>query len=152
MRFDLSLVRRGFGRAWRRAASRYPRLTLLRATLARSYAGVSSRGGLEPENIIWIFGSGRSGSTWLRSIMGEPGRHKVWEEPMVGRLFGEFYDRSQRGNLERTDFIMGTPIRAGWIHSIRNFVLDGAQYSHPLLSKEHYLIVKEPNGSLGRRS
>ena len=149
MRFDRSLAKRGLGRAWRRAASRYPRLTLLRAALARSYAAGSGRGGLDPENVVWIFGSGRSGSTWFRSMMGELEHHIVWEEPMVGRLFGEFYDRSQKGNLERTDFILGTPIRAGWIHSIRNFVLDGAQYSHPLLSREHYLIVKEPNGSLG---
>lgn len=81
--------------------------------------------------------------------MGEPGQHKVWEEPMVGRLFGEFYDKAQKGNLGRADFIMGTPIRAGWIHSIRNFVLDGARYSHPLMSSSHYLIIKEPNGSLG---
>lgn len=68
---------------------------------------------------------------------------------MVGRLFGEFYDKAQKGNLGRADFIMGTPIRAGWISSMRNFILDGAQYSHPLLSSGHYLVVKEPNGSLG---
>lgn len=149
MKLDLSLAGRGIGWAWRRAAARYPRLTLLRAMLARGYASGSGRRGLDPGNMVWIFGSGRSGSTWLRSIMGELDRHKVWEEPMVGRLFGEFYDRSQKGNLGRADFIMGTPIRAGWIHSIRNFVLDGARYSHPLLSSGHYLIVKEPNGSLG---
>ncbi len=149
MKFDLSLARRGLGWAWRRMAARYPRLTLLRVSVARGYAGRSGRRGLDPGNMVWIFGSGRSGSTWLRSMMGELEHHKVWEEPMVGRLFGEFYDKAQKGNLGRADFIMGTPIRSGWIGSIRNFVLDGAQYSHPLLSPKNYLIVKEPNGSLG---
>src|SRR5918992_2424139 len=47
--------------------------------------------GVKPENMIWIFGAIRSGSTWLRSMMGDLGRHRVWEEPGVGRLFGEFY-------------------------------------------------------------
>jgi hypothetical protein len=28
-------------------------------------------GGIDPERMIWIFCSGRSGSTWLRSMMGE---------------------------------------------------------------------------------
>lgn len=149
MRLDPSLARRGLGWAWRRAAGRYPRLTALRAALSRGYVAGSRKGGLYPGNVVWIFGSGRSGSTWLRSMMGELDHHKVWEEPMVGRLFGEFYDKAQKGNLGRSDFIMGTPIRAGWMGSIRNFVLDGAQYSHPLLSSSHYLVVKEPNGSLG---
>ena len=47
-------------------------------------------GGIDPERMIWIFGSGRSGSTWLRSMMGERCGVKDWEEAMIGRLFGEF--------------------------------------------------------------
>jgi hypothetical protein len=101
------------------------------------------------ENMIWIFGSGRSGSTWLRSMMSEMGNHRVWEEPMVGRLFGEFYARAPKENLRSADFILGDPIRNGWTKSIRNFVLDGARYSNPLLGTEDYLVVKEPNGSIG---
>ena len=105
--------------------------------------------GANPENLVWIFGSGRSGSTWLRSMMSEMECHRVWEEPMVGRLFGDFYARAQEGNLLSTDFIMGDPIRRGWIQSIRNFVLDGARLSHPQLGPDDYLIAKEPNGSVG---
>lgn len=99
--------------------------------------------------MVWIFGSGRSGSTWLRNMMAEMSGHRVWEEPLVGRLFGEFYDRVQRNNLERADFIMGDPTRSGWIRSIRNFVLAGARYAHPFLTPDDYLIIKEPNGSQG---
>lgn len=99
--------------------------------------------------MIWIFGSGRSGSTWLRSMMGDVKRHRVWEEPMVGKLFGEFYERSQKDNRVSADFIMGDPTRRGWILSIRNFVLDGAFYSNPGLAPDEILVVKEPNGSVG---
>jgi len=99
--------------------------------------------------MVWIFGSGRSGSTWLRSMMGDLKGHRVWEEPMVGQLFGEFYARTPAANRRMADFVMGDPIRKGWTKSVRNFVLDGADYSQPGLGAEDYLIVKEPNGSVG---
>jgi hypothetical protein len=105
--------------------------------------------GVDPGRMVWIFGSGRSGSTWLRSMMGELGGARIWEEPMVGRLFGEFYARAPKDNLRSADFVMGDPIRRGWISSIRNFVLDGARYSNPRLGAGEYLVIKEPNGSVG---
>ena len=45
---------------------------------------------MRPEDIVWIFGFGRSGSSWLRSMLTEPPNHQLWEEPFVGRLFGCF--------------------------------------------------------------
>ena len=106
-------------------------------------------GGVDPACLVWIFGSGRSGSTWLRRMMGEMPGHRVWEEPMVGALFGEFYAKAPEENLRSKDHVMGEPIRRGWIQSVRNFVLDGARYSNPDLKPDEYLIVKEPNGSVG---
>jgi hypothetical protein len=111
--------------------------------------GGEHHSGVRPENVVWIFGSGRSGSTWLRNMMGEIKSYRVWEEPLVGRLFGEFYEKAHEGQLRRPDFIMGEPTRKGWTRSVRNFVLDGARYSHPGLDRENYLVVKEPNGSIG---
>jgi hypothetical protein len=105
--------------------------------------------GVRPENMIWIFGSGRSGSTWLRTMMGELENHKVWEEPLVGKLFGEFYEKAEKGQLRARNFIMGTALREGWLRSIRNFVIDGANYAHPKLGPDDYLVIKEPNGSVG---
>ena len=46
---------------------------------------------------------------------------------MVGQLFGNFHRRAQTANLLRPDFVMADATRRGWIHSIRNFVLDGAR-------------------------
>jgi hypothetical protein len=144
----LDLIRRGSEKVWREVSSRYPRLTALRALAART-RGTTKGGGADPAKMVWIFGTGRSGSTWLSSMMGEVSGHLVWEEPMVGRLFGTFYDKTQKANLRRAAFIMGDPTRDGWLRSIRNFVLDGAQYAHPMLGSRHHLVVKEPNGSLG---
>jgi hypothetical protein len=82
-------------------------------------------------------------------MMEEMSNHRVWEEPMVGRLFGDFYAKAPKENLRSADFIMGAPIRKGWIRSIRSFVLDGAKYSNPRLEAGDYLVIKEPNGSIG---
>src|SRR3954454_19034333 len=80
--------------------------------------------GVKPENMIWIFGNGRSGSSWLSSIMGDLKGHVRWDEPYAGILFGTTYyllvgDR-MRG---RKDFILGDHYKKGWLNSIRNFVL-----------------------------
>ena len=106
-------------------------------------------GGVDPACLVWIFGSGRSGSTWLRRMMGEMPGHRVWEEPMVGALFGEFYAKAPEENLRSKDHVMGEPIRRGWMRSVRTFVLDGARYSNPDLKPGEHLVVKEPNGSVG---
>ena len=81
--------------------------------------------------------------------MEELDRYQAWEEPMVGRLFGEFHDRAQEVDLLRPSFIMANATRKGWIRGIRNFVLDCASYAHPRLDAGGYLVVKEPNGSTG---
>ena len=136
------------GRHW--LAAKYREVPLRAAGLRRRFVGAEARDtGVRPENMVWIFGSGRSGSTWLRSMMGDMGRHQVWEEPMIGQIFGNFHRRAQAANLGRPDFIMADATREGWIRSIRNFALDGAKYARPRLGPDHYLVVKEPNGSVG---
>ena len=104
---------------------------------------------IRPENIVWIFGFGRSGSTWLSSMMGDIKGHALWGEPWVGTLFGSFYDRSVNERRHRAPhFIMG-PHKEVWLGSIRNFVLDGANALFPQLGEDGYLVIKEPNGSVG---
>ena len=136
------------GRALRRVAGRSRKLKQGYRWLAARYRRISGTG-VKPENIIWIFGSGRSGSTWLRSMMEDLERHQLWEEPMIGQLFGQFHERAPEVELRRPDFIMADAAREGWIRSIRNFVLDEARTRFPTLSKEGYLVIKEPNGSMG---
>src|SRR4028118_2309047 len=48
-------------------------------------------GVINPGNIVWIFGSGRSGSTWLSSMMGDIEGHALWGEAWVGALLGHYH-------------------------------------------------------------
>jgi hypothetical protein len=62
-----------------------------RRELAELRAWPARSGGANPENIVWIFGSGRTGSTWLSTMMGDIGGYPPWDEPWVGTLFGDYY-------------------------------------------------------------
>ena len=105
--------------------------------------------GLNPANVVWIFCTARSGSTWLRSMLDEIVDGEVWEEPKVGRLFGEFYSRAKQTQLGRVNYVLGEPTREAWTKALRNFVLQTAWASHPSVTPERYLVVKEPGGAIG---
>jgi Sulfotransferase family len=103
-----------------------------------------SAGGVAPGNMIWIFGTGRTGSTWLAAMMEEPEGHDVWFEPRVGTVFDP--QRFQRHGGKH--FILASQYKDVWLRSIRNFILDGANARFPELAGG-YLAVKEPGGSVG---
>ena len=129
-----------FKRVWRRAVRK--------GEFLRSRARRSSRG-VRPENIVWIFGTGRSGSTWLGSMMGGLDGCAMWNEPLVGNLFGNFHylrvGRRKRGR----QYILGEPYKETWLGPMRDLVLGGAAARFPELMEGGYLIIKEPNGSIG---
>ena len=104
-------------------------------------------GDLKPENVVWMFGTARVGSTWLGSMMDEPTGHAMWHEPLVGALFGNFYygRGAHRGGRHG---ILGGPDQKR-SKAIRAFVLAAAHEKFPEITGGGYLIVKEPNGSQG---
>jgi hypothetical protein len=109
-------------------------------------------GGIRPENIVWIFGHARTGSTWLSRMMGERGDSTVWNEPLVGALFGNlYYERAKhRAGRPGKHYVFGEDYRESWLDSIRTFVLKEASRRFPeAAGPGKYLIVKEPNGALG---
>jgi LPS sulfotransferase NodH len=129
-----------FRRVWRRAVRKGESL--------RSRLRGSSRG-MRPEHIVWIFGTGRSGSTWLGSMMEGLDGCAMWNEPLVGNLFGNFhYFRVGRSKTGR-HYILGEPYKETWIGPMRDLVLGGAAARFPEVVEGGYLIVKEPNGSMG---
>ena len=108
-----------------------------------------TEGNINPENVVWIFGSGRSGSTWLSAMMEDIDGHALWGEPWVGALFGNYYYRAVDERLHKDpQFILGLH-RETWIGSIRHLVLNSARANFPALKKGEFLIIKEPNGSTG---
>jgi len=105
--------------------------------------------GMDPGKIVWIFGTGRSGSTWLMNMMAEMPRSSFWNEPKVGNLFGRFHEGAQVGERNSANYILGEPAREGWMPLIRTFVLGSISYRRPRIGANSYLIVKEPNASVG---
>lgn len=106
---------------------------------------------MNPKNLVWIFGSGRSGSTWLARMMGELEGFSVWNEPLVGTLFGDLYyvRGGDRIGKKGKHFILGGGYRDSWLRPMRDLVLSGAAARFPELSGGGYLVIKEPNGSVG---
>jgi len=113
---------------------------------ARVVSGANGRapGGVAPENILWIFGTGRTGSTWLAAMMEELEGHEVWFEPRVGA----FFDPQKFERFGGKHFVLAPQYKQTWLNSIRNFVLDGADVRFPDIGGG-YLVIKEPGGSEG---
>lgn len=131
----------------RRLEERERELAGLRVALAgRS----DEAGGVRAEDFVWIFGAGRTGSTWLSAMMEEIEDHSVWFEPGVGDLFGHlYYARSVKGQHMSKHFILGSD-RETWLRSVRAFVLGEAGARFPeVAAGAGKLIVKEPHGSIG---
>jgi GT2 family glycosyltransferase len=123
-----------------------------RSPAAETARGRAARGPIGTEQLVWMFGSPRTGSTWLSRMMAELENQERWHEPYVGLLFGSFLYERLEGNeklLNNPSFIMGESYRDVWLASIRNFLLEGAAARYPNLRKDQYLVVKEPNGSVG---
>jgi len=104
-------------------------------------------GDLKPENVVWMFGTARVGSTWLGSMMDGPSRHTMWHEPLVGALFGNFYYGRGAHRGGKHGILGGTDAKRS--RAIRAFVLAAAHEKFPEITGDGYLIVKEPNGSNG---
>ncbi len=110
--------------------------------------GGREAGDIRVENIVWIFGAGRTGSTWLSRMMGDLEGHTVWFEPWVGALFDTYHLRLK--NRKGEHFILAPRYRSTWLRSIRLFVLDGARARFPeVVDPNKYLVIKEPGGSVG---
>jgi hypothetical protein len=104
--------------------------------------------GIAPERLVWIFGSARTGSTWLGAMMADLEGHAWWHEPLVGYLFGHLYYERARGRRRDENFILGGD-KDLWLGPVRRFVLDSASARFPERVDGGYLVIKEPHGTLG---
>jgi hypothetical protein len=111
----------------------------------RRSAGKSPGG----ENFVWVFGTIRTGSTWLGSMMGSMKGHALWNEPRVGELFGTFFYERAAHRHENENFIMSLDYKDIWLPAIRSLVLESARARYPRVAERGHLIIKEPSGSIG---
>jgi hypothetical protein len=135
---------RALKRARRRIAEKDQELAMLRASLAKRLNDQTDS--IRPENMVWIFGAGRTGSTWLAAMIEEVEGQTVWFEPRVGDVFDVSRFERYRGH----NFILSAQYKETWLRSIRNFVLDGANARFPeAAGVDSYLMIKDPGGSVG---
>ena len=88
-------------------------------------------GRVNPENIVWIFGDGRTGSTWLMRMVEDLEGQTLWREPMVGLLFGYlYYLWADEKRYATKHFILGR-YRESWLTSMRSFVLQESKDEVP---------------------
>ena len=81
------------------------------------------------ESIVWIFGSGRSGTSWLANMVSEALEAPLWFEPRLGDVFHA-----------------KIPKNKGWLPGVRRFVLEGARHR---FGKPERLVIKETSGCIG---
>ncbi len=117
----------------------------LRARTRRRLGG-GEAGSIEPANIVWIFGSGRTGSSWLSFMMAELHNHARWNEPLVGYMLGHLYYERAPHRANRRTFILADEDRSDLI---RAFILQAAALKFPERAAGDYLVIKEPHGALG---
>jgi len=101
---------------------------------------------INPENIVWVFGPPRGGTTWLSEMMAAPKGRKLWREPFFGVVLALRNHIANKAHLASRQFVLGDPLKEVWLNSMRNLFLDvaAARYRNPRL----LILVKEPNGSM----
>ena len=100
---------------------------------------------LTQKNLVWVFGAGRTGSTWLSEMMSEMPETDVWFEPYLGELFDP--ERLLVGVRPSGGFVFAKAQREAWLRATRVFVITTARARFPEVPRT--LVVKEPHGSAG---
>lgn len=92
--------------------------------------------------LVWIFGSPRTGSTWLGKRLLKHPENIIWDEPLLGVHF-----RINRADAKRDHYIFTESQKKKWLPELKKFILSCA-YFHTQ-TRQKNLIIKEPNGSAG---
>ena len=135
-----------FGRKLKRQLEKRDReIADLRGRLERLRRGLPKRS-VPPENFVWVFGSPRSGSTWLARMLSHPEGRQLWNEPFFGVVLALRTRIANEKYVERHSYLLGDAARDVWVPSMRRLFLDGvaARFSEA----GDVLILKEPNGSM----
>lgn len=103
---------------------------------------------MRPENLVWIFGTARTGSTWVSRMLKALPYHELWNEPLVGDLLGNMPGKLWEYRLTRKDFVFSGGEDDSY-ESLRRFVLEAALRRLPGVGPRVKVLVKEPHGSHG---
>lgn len=103
------------------------------------------------ERLVWMFGSPRTGSTWLaKGLLAHPNL-ACWHEPYLGLILGCHYQDLLRlvdQEAGRPDFVFAAEHRAVWTKALGNFILENVRGRFPVASATR-VVIKEPNAGQG---
>lgn len=109
--------------------------------------------------LVWIFGSPRSGSTWLMALLGAGGEVRMINEPGIGVHLAAMLEAllpiepTETPSVRRldqfqqtADYFFAPEWEDVWRPPLRTMILErfGAQ-----LEDRRYAVIKEPHGSQG---
>lgn len=94
------------------------------------------------EQIAWIIGCGRTGSTWLAEMLGDLPRIRRWHEPYFGRFCQHLHDRPEE--RERRGSFFFKRHEKIWISGLRELFFSMVRDRYPQFGR-HSLVVKEVN-------
>ena len=109
---------------------------------ARAKKAEALEEGFDPARVMWCFGSGRTGSTWLSEMFRDLPGWGTWKEPRFGMLFsGEELEHDRAPG-----HVYSERHRRAWLPATRRFVLTlvGAR-----VRDAEYAFVKDPAGGPG---
>lgn len=114
--------------------------------------------------LVWIFGSPRSGSTWLAHDILRKEKMRSLDETMLGAQLGAFYDNPAphwnlfRGHYkakfsriidrDRDDLFFSSKFEKSWNESLRLLILNRIKAQFGFAGYNH-VILKSPNESHG---
>jgi len=111
------------------------------------------------KNIIWIYGSPRSGTTWLALRLLNHPKNVIWNEPLIGFHLGALvgkkdfekgysFARASDNEGGRGDyFFCKTQHVNNWLPELRTLLLKRTYSQAQTTSKN--IVIKEPTGSNG---
>ncbi len=104
------------------------------------------------KNLVWVFGSARSGTTWLGSQLLSYKTLKMFE-PKIALIVGEWqqwvtkngkkFDRQS----EQVDYIFSNHFKSTWMFYLRKLILNRMYSQFPTFSQK--IVIKEPLGRGG---
>ncbi len=111
------------------------------------------------ENIVGVFGSPRTGTTWLGRMLKSSGAIVEWHEPYLGHALGHQTARYDPVNdilvparwydhfSFNPHYFFSKNYKNAWLPAMRKLILVRAYGQFETLTKK--IILKEPNGSQG---
>lgn len=107
-------------------------------------------GGFVEQDVMWIFGHPRSGTTWAAALIRDAFDMQLWNEPNLAQPF--VFANSLRANeprrFEDPTFWMADARLDDWPHSVRLFLNDVIARQAGPKGHQTGLVIKEPNGSM----